>query len=419
MNLESKMKIFKKIQSCRICFSTKLKHVLDLSNQPPANSLKKKINEKSNEIPLNLIFCKSCKTVQLEETVKPKYLFSNYIWVTGTSNKIKTYSKYFSSNVIKKYKGKNKKILEVASNDGTVLSEFKKKNFTCLGIDPAKNLAKLANQNGVKTLSKFFDYKSSVKIKKKYGAQGIIFARNVIPHVENIHSVVKGISNLLDENDNSIVVIEFHNSTTILNELHYDSIYHEHIFFFSIKTITNIFKKYGLYSFDIFKSPISGGSWVLFFSKRKNKKTSNLLKLENLEKIKKINQISKWQNFSKNSIIHSKNLKFIVNNINKKLNKKIIAYGASARSSTMLNFSNLNNKDIKFIIDKNKMKNNKFTPGTNIKVISLSKALPLIKKEKYLLILAWNFKEEIVKSLKKSGFNGKFIIPLPKKISIK
>ena len=263
------MKIYKKIKKCRICFGQKLLHILNLTDQPPANTLRNNLKEKIKSIPLNLMFCKDCATVQLKETVKPRYLFSDYIWVTGTSNRIKSYSNFFVNNIIKKYSGKNRKILEIASNDGTVLKKFKKEKFLCLGVDPAKNLVNLAKKNGIKTIPQFFNYQLSSKIKKKYGPQGIIYARNVIPHVENIHSVVRGISNLIDKNNKSMVAIEFHNSSIILNELHYDSIYHEHIFFFSIKTITNVFKKYGLYSFDIFKSPISGGSWVIFFSKKK------------------------------------------------------------------------------------------------------------------------------------------------------
>ena len=413
------MKIYKKTKKCRICFSQKLLHILNLTDQPPANSLRNNLKEKIKSIPLNLMFCEDCCTVQLQETVKPKYLFSDYIWVTGTSNRIKSYSNFFVNNIVKKYSGENKKILEIASNDGTVLKKFKKEKFSCLGVDPAKNLVKLAKKNGIKTIPKFFNYQLSSEIKKKYGSQGIIFARNVIPHVENIHSVVKGISNLIDKDNKSLVVIEFHNSSTILNELHYDSIYHEHIFFFSIQTISNVFKKYGLFSFDIFKSPISGGSWVLFFSKNRNKKSISLKKLEEYEKRNKINRFVRWKRFSRESIIHSKKLKDKISYINKKLNKKMIAYGASARSSTMLNFSSLNNQHISFIIDKNKMKDRKFTPGTNIKIISLSKCLSLIKKEKYLLILAWNFKKEIITFLKEKGFRGKFLIPLPKKIVFK
>lgn len=413
------MNIYKKVKKCRICYGSRLLHILNLKDQPPANSLRNHLNDKIRSIPLNLMFCKDCCTVQLQETVKPDYLFSDYIWVTGTSDRIKSYSNLFVNNIIKKYSGKNKKILEIASNDGTVLKKFKKENFSCLGIDPAKNLAKLAKKKGIKTISKFFNYQLSSEIKKKYGVQGIIFARNVIPHVENIHSVVKGISNLIDKNNKSLVAIEFHNSSSILNELHYDSIYHEHIFFFSIQTISNVFKKYGLFSFDIFKSPISGGSWVLFFSKKRNKKSISLKKLEEYEKRNKINRFVRWKKFSRESITHSKKLKDKISYINKKLNKKMIAYGASARSSTMLNFSGLNNQHISFIMDKNKMKDRKFTPGTDIKIISLSKCLSLIKKEKYLLILAWNFKKEIIIFLKEKGFKGKFLIPLPKKMVVK
>ena len=150
------MKIYKKIKNCRICSGSKLLHILNLRDQPPANSLRNNLKEKIISVPLNLMFCKDCCTVQLQETVKPKYLFSNYIWVTGTSNRIKSYSNLFVDNIVKKYSGKNKKILEIASNDGTVLKKFKKKKFSCLGVDPAKNLAKLAKKKWCKNNSKIF-----------------------------------------------------------------------------------------------------------------------------------------------------------------------------------------------------------------------------------------------------------------------
>ena len=412
------MKIYKQIKKCRICLSKNLKQIMNLSNQPPANTIKKKYELKETKIPLNLIFCNSCKTAQLKETVKPKYLFSKYVWVTGTSKIIQNYSEYFYKEVTKRYKGNNARVLEIASNDGTILNHFKKNKFNCLGVDPAKNLIKLATKKGINTIPNFFSFDLSQILKKKFGKQSIIIARNVIPHVENIHSVVKGISNILDKNDKAVSAIEFHNASTILKDLHYDSIYHEHVFFFSILTISKIFKKYGLYSFDIIKSPISGGSWVIFFSKNKLKKSKSLVNLERKEKLDQINNLKKWRDFSKKSKSHSHRLNNTIKIFNKKYNKKIIAYGASARSSTMLNFSKLNYKNIEFIVDKNKIKNNKYTPGTNIRIISLNNALSKIRKEKKILVLAWNFSNEIINDLRKKKYKGKFIVPLPRKIKL-
>ena len=398
----------KQIKSCRLCNSKFLVKIIDLNNQPPANSLHKKY-EKIKKFPLILLFCKKCSTAQLSISLDPKYLFKKYFWVTATSSTAKKHSAFFFEK-ISKFLKKKSHIIEIASNDGTFLKPFLKKKHRVLGVDPAKNIAKLANLNGIKTISEFFSYQLSKKIKNKYPDNKVIFARNVIPHVKNINSVVKGISNL--SNDETVVAIEFHYAKEILLDLQYDSIYHEHIFYFTIKTISNLFKRYGLIAFDVFKSPISGGSLVLLFSKKQLKKTKLLKKLEFTEKKMKVNSLKRWSFFGKKSYLHAKQFKKNVINI---LNKKrtLFGYGASARSSTLLNYCNLNNSKIDFIIDQNPLKQGLYAPGTNIPIYSLDKVKTKIKNMD-MVLLAWNFKDEIIKYMKVKKFKNKIIVPLKK-----
>lgn len=403
---------FKKIKVCRICQSKDLKKILDLNDQPPANNLYKNFKNKPENIPLNLIICKKCKTLQIEENVEPTYLFSRYFWVTSTSKVANDFSKIFFDNVFnicKKNKAKinkNDLVIEIASNDGTFLNVFKNNNFKVLGIDPALNIAKIANDQKIETLPFFFNKKKSEVIKKKYGVPKIIYARNVIPHVLEIHSVIKGIKNLL--NEDSFGFIEFHDAKLLKQKNHYDYIYHEHLFYFTINTISNLLAKYKLRVFDIFKSPISGGSWVVAFSIKNYTKSLVLKKEITKEKSFKLDKIVTWQKFAKNSIKHSKKILKIVNQY-----ENVIAYGASARGSTLLNFAKLNNQNIKIILDKNKLKNRLYSPGSNILIKLPEKQLSNILRSKLILILAWNFKEEITTYLKQIGYTGKFIIPLP------
>ena len=185
------------------------------------------------------------------------------------------------------------------------------------------------------------------------------------------------------------------------------------IFYFTIKTISNLFKKYGLNAFDVFKSPISGGSLVLLFSKNKIKKTKLLQKFEFDEKKLNINLLQKWKKFGKNSVNHAiKFEKEVIKNLSKK--NKIFGYGASARSSTLLNFCNLNSSKIEFIIDQNSLKHNLYTPGTNIPIYSFKKAQKKIR-DKTMVLLAWNFKNEIINYMKNKKFKNKIIIPFNKK----
>jgi len=399
----------REIKFCRICNSRNLINILNLGNQPPANSLHKK-NEIIKKFPLKLVFCNKCKTAQLSITLSPKFLFSKYFWVTATSSTAIKHSKKFYK-LTSKFISKNSNVVEIASNDGTFLKPFLKNKHKVLGVDPAKNISKIANLNGIQTLSEFFSEETSLKIKKKFNNIDLIFARNVIPHVKNIHSVVKGISNLA--NDKSIVAIEFHYAKDIIKELQYDSIYHEHLFYFTIKTISNLFLKYNLYPFDVFTSPISGGSLVLIFSKKKIKKNKLLIKMINDEKKNKLNNVKIWKIFSKKVKSHAKKLKKEILN-SYKLNGKLFGYGASARSSTLLNYCKLSNKQFSFIIDQNKLKQGLYTPGTNIVIRSIkSSSRDIFNKN--MLLLAWNFKDEILKKIKNIGFKGKIILPIKKR----
>ena len=409
--MTKKIYTYKNIKSCRVCLSKRISNILDLGKQPLANSLRK--NTKKNKIfPLKIVFCKNCKTTQLSSTINPKHLFSNYLWVTESSTAVMKYSKFFFKK-ISKFFNKNSFVLEIASNDGTFLKLFKKRKVKVLGIDPAKNLAEKAKKNGVPTISKFFDKKTSINIKKKYGEPNLVIARNVIPHVENIHSIVNGINNISGPQTN--IAIEFHYSKTILEDLHYDSIYHEHIFYFSLKTIMNIFSKYELYPFDVFNSPISGGSLVLLFSKKKLKFSKKLTEILKTENIKNINSLNSWKKFALRVEEHKNQLIQTLKNCSAK--KKIVIYGASARGSTILNFLNLADSNIEYIVDINKLKQNLYSPGHNV-IIKDPKILIEKKTKKTILLLAWNFLPEIKKYLYKNNIKCSLIVPFPKKIKI-
>jgi len=406
------------IKKCRICNNKKLYNILDLGNQPPSNSFRKSLDLKLPNIPLVLKFCKRCELAQLSATADPKELFKHYFWVTNTSQTAKDYSEIFCRRVLKRTKRKNILVIEIASNDGTFLKPFIKKKNYVLGIDPAVNICRDANKKGIKTICDFFSNKLALKILKQQRKKAdVVFARNVIPHVKNIKDIIKGISNLVSKD--GLVAIEFHYSKIIQDELHYDSIYHEHLFYFTIKTISTLFKRYKLYSFDVDKSPISGGSLVLYFSKSKKDISARLKRIINIEKKEKINSYKSWINFSIKSILHAKKLIMILKRLKKKYPKiPIIGYGASARSATLLNFSKINNVIVNKIIDKNILKKDMYTPGSNIKVQHYNSFVRNLKKIKVILILAWNFKKEIIMDLRSRGFSGQFILPLPNKIKI-
>ena len=401
--------IYETIKCCRICGSDNIEEALNLGEQPPANSLYRSDEKRPPDVPLRLMYCQKCSTVQLGEDVDPEYLFGEYLWVTGTSATAEQYSHEFAKKALSQVVDQNKSpyIVEIASNDGTFLKRFIEKGCKVLGIDPAKNIAELAVKNGIPTKADFFTLDLANRLAEKEGKADIVFARNVIPHVKEIHSVIGGINTLI--NEGGVGIIEVHNAGLILEELHYDYIYHEHLFYYTLKTISGLIERYGLHVFDVMLSPISGGSWVIYFSKNKKEKTKELIKHEKKELENNINSYHRWVEFSDQVTVHSEKLKKMV----MQSDKKIPAYGASARSSTLLNFCGITNKHISVVIDKNPMKNGLMTAGSNIPVVSFEDGLKEIKSSEKILLLAWNFQDEIVQELREAGFSGKFIIPLP------
>jgi hypothetical protein len=401
--------MYTQINKCRSCDNKKLANIVDLGNQPLANALLKNTKEfkKENKIPLILCICQNCKLIQLTHTVNPKILFKKYLWVTGTSQKVKTYRKFFFDKLKKYINLNNNFICEIASNDGFFL-EYVKKNNTVIGIDPAKNIAKIANSKGIKTHVDFFNLNTAKKIVKLYKKKPeLVICRNVIPHIENIKSVMLGLNEIISED--GVGAIEFHNAKNIIKKNHYDYIYHEHIFYFTLTSINKVLKKFGLFGFDFFKSPISGGSFVILFKKKRIKETSKFKKMINSETKDKLNSITNWKKLNQICIKHKKNLNKIIKGLSN--NNKIAAYGASARSSTLINFLDQNNQIIKKIFDLNPLKKGLYTPGTFIKIEN--PIIRNIKKFDVIFLLAWNFKEEIINFLKKIKFKGNIIIPLP------
>ena len=400
--------LFKTIIECRICGSSKISQIFDLGMQPPANSLRSIADKALPVIPLSICYCDNCTIVQLQETVKPQYLFKNYVWVTGTSKTAINYSSLFYKESLRRCEEGPLFVLEVASNDGTFLEQYKNNGHKVLGIDPAENIARIANDKGIPTLAEFFGRNLAEEIVTTYGKADFIFARNVIPHVENIHDVLSGMSHCL--NDRGVGAIEFHYAKDIIDGLQYDSIYHEHLFYFALRSTLYLFELHNLWAFDLIESPISGGSLVLYFS-LKQKDQSDLLKRKiDIENESGLGLRRTWEMFSTECYKHKEKLTAMINK-EVATGSTIIGYGASARSSTLLNFCGINKKHLLCIADQNPIKHNKYTAGTDIPIVSPDTAFSMAPN--VILLLAWNFKDEILTVLQnKYKFRGKVIVPL-------
>ncbi len=399
------------INKCRCCGSDQIRQFFDLGDQPFANALlDQKDFSSEKKYPLSLSYCEKCSLVQLDYTADPEELFSNYFWVTGTSETAKKYAEKFCLEALSRIEVKEDAyVLEIASNDGTFLKSFKNKQMEVLGIDAAKNIAEQAIIDGIPTLAKFFDSSVAQEVIAKKGYPAIVYARNVVPHVANLHNFLEGFASCC--NETNIGIVEVHYAGVILEQLHYDSIYHEHLCYFTLKSLRYLFEIYGLHIYDIMESPISGGSIVVYMSKVLKEKTNRLEAFEKKEAAGQYNTFDMWSDFAKKADEHRTQFKQAIKNAHAK-NQLVIGYGASARSSTMLNFCEIDQNSIPVIIDQNILKQGKYTPGTHILIQSAEEVMK--KKPDVVVLLAWNFKEEIIHFLKeKYGFCGSFIIPLP------
>ena len=407
-----------KIVKCRSCSSPSLIPFFNLGKQPLANSLTTSKNEVLPLYDLALSFCKSCTLVQLSVDVDAPEMFSNYLWMTGTSEVAKSHSKTLSSELLSLVGPMNAKdfVFEVASNDGTFLSYFKSSGCNVVGIDPAENLVTHALESNINTICGFFSSKKASKLESSIGRARIVVCRNVLAHVPDIQDFVEGLSKMLT--DDGVMLIEVHYAGSILNGLQYDSIYHEHASYISLSAIEPQLKKLNLEVFDVKLGPISGGCLTLFIKNAKNKKfaTKDTVELfRKNEAYSGIGLLDTWKAFGDKAFQHKIDLNNIIDELSEN-HITICGFGASARSSTLLNFCNITNNKLSCIADNNPLKQGLFTAGTGIQIVTPN--IMYSEKPAAILLLAWNFKDEILSIIRESGFNGKVILPLPTKPEI-
>lgn len=395
--------------TCRSCGSAALAPLLDLGRQPPANSLRKDVSEPLPSVPLQLCRCADCATVQLTETVDPGYLFRHYVWVTGTSRTAQDYSREFCRRLRDRV-GRPKPlfVVEIASNDGTFLRRFQEAGDRVLGIDPAENIAAEASAAGIPTWAEFFDQRIASRVVAEYGIADAAFARNVLPHVPDPLGILRGMAACVAAD--GVVAVEFHQADAILDELHYDSIYHEHLFYHSLATMEHLLRRAGLIAFDLETSPISGGSLVVFCSKSERPASAALMARRAREATAGTNTLERWQAFSRQSAAHAGHLRKLVDEAIAG-GARMIGYGASARSSTLLNFCGIGHRHLLAIADRSSHKHGLLTPGTDVRILPPAEALAL--RPDTVLLLAWNFRDEIIEDLRRGGFRGRVIVPLP------
>jgi 2-polyprenyl-3-methyl-5-hydroxy-6-metoxy-1,4-benzoquinol methylase len=399
--------------NCRIC-KKKIKTIFcDLNYSPLANSYLKKKDLEKKEIyhPLKVFFCKNCYLFQLPNHKNPNEIFKDYDYLSSYSKDWLLHCEKYVNKISKTLKLSSKsKICEIASNDGYLLYFFLKKNINTLGIEPSRIAAKIARERKIKTICKFFTTRLANKLKNN--KFDLIICNNVLAHVPNILDFVNGLKLILSKN--GTITFEFPHFLNLINKIQFDTIYHEHYSYLTIHALIKLFKKFKLSIYKIEKINTHGGSLRVYVKNNKNKK----IKISN--DVKKIlNEENKSKIFSKEKFLwfNKKIERIRTNTINKLMkikvnNKKIICYGAPAKGNTFINFCLISKNLLPVTFDKSIAKIGKYLPGSHIPI----KNPDQIKKYKpdYVVILAWNLKDEIIKEFKKRNIQTKFITCIPK-----
>ncbi len=399
---------------CRSCGSTDAALILDLGLQPLANNLltAADLAKPEPKFPLRLAVCKSCWLLQITDLVPPVELFSEYLYFSSFSDLMLRHAREAAEAYIAEF-GLNSQslVVEIASNDGYLLQNFVKAKIPCFGIEPAANIAKVAREKGVETLEEFFGRDIAAKLAGENRRADLILGNNVFAHAPDTNDFVAGLKKLLKPA--GCVALEFPYGVEFIEHNEFDTIYHEHVFYFTLTALQPLFARHEMEIFRVERLPIHGGSLRLFAGHTgAHAVETSVTKLLADEKSKGVDSLACYEGFT--SQVHGikRELLELLAKL-KREGKRVAAYGASAKGSTLLNFFGVGAGELDFVVDRSTYKQGRLTPGTHLPILP-PEELPG-RRPDYTLLLTWNFADEILaqqKAYRDAG--GKFIVPIPK-----
>lgn len=401
------------ITNCQVCSSDQLDSVIFLGFHPPVNDFKE-IGSTAGEqstFPLELLRCGVCSLVQIGSDVDPALLFPpNYPYLSGSTTLLRDNFKALEREVTKSLElAKEDLIVDFGSNDGTLLENFKNAGYRVLGVEPSK-AAEVANKKGIETLMQFFGENSARDIRERYGAAKVLTAANVFAHIRDVHQVVRGVKTLLDTG--GVFISENHYLPSLVSTCQYDTVYHEHLRYYTVKSLQHLFAMHQMEIFHVSKIPTHGGSIRVYAAKEGERDIS--------DSVDEVLEAENSSGFSDGSALMSFNSQVVQSKLQlmallstlKKKGCRVYGIGAPSRAATLINYCGLDDQIIDCIVEISTSKKlNQYMPGTRIPVID-EKTL-LQDQPDYALLLSWHLKEGLMKSIRAKGYEGQFICPLP------
>lgn len=400
-----------KKESCRVCKGTDLTRILSLGEHPPVDNFTDAEHLSGEKrYPLDVYFCGSCSLAQLLDVVAEEELFhGDYAYFSSASKPLVDHFRSYAEDLKKEQLSEGDLVVDIGSNDGILLQNFLD-SYRVLGIEPSANVAEEARKKGVETVDGFFTVEMAKKIAETHGKAKVISANNVFAHIDDIDEIVLAVKELLTPD--GVFVSESHYLLDLIEHMEFDTVYHEHLCYYSVKPLMHLFERFGMEVFDVRRVNVHGGS-IRVYAGRKGAQPvrASVAEFLSLEEAAGLHSLARFEDFQEKAEAIKEKLVSLVRGFRAE-GKTVTAYGAPAKGNTLLNFCGFIADDLAYVTDTTPYKIGKLTPGSHIPVVSPD--VLLSETPDYILLLAWNYRDFILEKEKALRDRGaKFIIPIP------